>query len=224
MALRPDEKRQWSAAGAIALAAHLGVGAWILSEVRRVEPIVPEPVVLIELPPAAVEAVQAPSEARPERQFVPQQAPSLPVEVPLAQAPLPRDAVVLPPAAPPRIAAPPPISAAPAAQVQAGDDPAAGQAEADYKSLVGSYIRRNRFSPPQSKRAGLSGNVKVRFVVDRRGAISQVTTAQSSGHDLLDGEAMQFIQRLTPVPAFPRDLKKAEIPLTITLKFELERK
>ncbi|MGC1271378.1 MAG: TonB family protein, partial [Croceibacterium sp.] len=197
----------------------------------------------VELPPAGA-PVQQVSAANPA---VPQPlspvtpiTPQPRIDAPLVRAPLPADAVTLPPPAPVQRAAPQPVApvSAPApAQVSAmatarpegigtspGFDAAAQKAEADYKSLVGSFIRRNRFSPPQSRKAGISGSVKVRFIVDRRGGISAVAVAGSSGADLLDREAVQFVQALGRVPAFPNDLRKAEIPLSMTLKFDLERR
>jgi protein TonB len=221
----------------LALAAHAGVAVMVLAWVRPAEPPIPDPVVLVELPPPSSPEALARSTPQPLDPQTPQPMPHAPVtplpDVPLARLPVPDDAVTLPRNEPQRASHPAASGPAePAAQPrqdqgggdQAGNDPAAQKAEADYKSLVGGHIRRNRFSPPQSKKAGLSGTVKVRFVVDRKGGISAVSVAGSSGHGLLDSEAVQFIQKLSPVPAFPRDLRKAEIPLTITLKFDLERK
>lgn len=240
----PAENAMWGTAAAVAVVVHAGIAAAAVLLAVPNDPPVPEPVMLVELPPAGAPAQQV-SAANPA---VPQPlSPVTPVtpqpriDAPLVRAPLPADAVTLPPPAPVQRAAPQPVAApvsAPApAQVSAmaaarpegigtspGFDAAAQKAEADYKSLVGSFIRRNRFSPPQSRKAGISGSVKVRFIVDRRGGISAVAVAGSSGADLLDREAVQFIQALGRVPAFPNDLRKAEIPLSMTLKFDLERR
>ncbi|WP_374413448.1 energy transducer TonB [Novosphingobium colocasiae] len=243
----PD-RRLWSTAGAIALALHGGALAAVLVWSRETPPPVEEPVVLVELAAEAAPAPVPQSAAQPVSQspvspLTPQVVrPPLPLDAPVVKAPLPRDAVSLPPPAPaqPARAAQAPVqpaAAAPALPVtnplagngsntraDAGNDPRAQKLESDYKSLVGSYIRRNRFSPPQARKAGISGDVKVRFVVQRSGAITDVGVATSSGSALLDGEAVQFLRSLTPVPSFPRDLRKSEIPLTITLKFAVESK
>lgn len=238
LALSPEDKGTWSVAGASALAAHIGLGLLILGLARHAEPPVPDPVVLVELPPPPASIAATDSTPLQPDQPQPQAANPSPIPLPTlpeSRFPLPQDAAALPRSEPQRAESAAPAqqpsqqSAQPAraetgSSAQPGFDPAAQKAEADYKALVGGYIRRNRFSPPQSKKAGLSGDVKVRFVVDRKGGISGVSVAGSSGQSLLDGEAVQFIQRLSPVPAFPRDLKKADIPLTITLKFDLERK
>lgn len=236
------DRKAWGTAAVAAMALH---GAAVIAIVAAVIPAdvpLPEPVVLVELPaqagpPAPQVASATPQEARPE---MPQpQFATPPVAVPPVKAPLPSNAVNLPPPQPiratqaaapvptlPNVTAPavPRSGSEGASPDMPGNDPKAQKLEADYKSLVGAYIRRNKFSPPQSRKAGISGNVKVRFVVHRNGAISNVGVAGSSGAALLDGEAVAFLQSLTPVPSFPRDLRKSEIPLTITLKFQVESK
>mgnify|MGYP001225627659 CR=1 FL=1 len=234
-----EESRTWGVAGAGAFAPPPSPGLPVPGLAPHVVSPPPDPAVARGFSPPPPSSL-APSDAAPRTPDQPNPiTPSTPLmplpALPDARLPLPSDAATLPRNEPQRSessAAPQQPSQSPAqpnrpesgAGPQSGFDPASQKAEADYKSLVGGHIRRNRFSPPQSKKAGLSGDVKVRFVVDRKGGISGVSVAGSSGHGLLDGEAVQFIQRLSPVPAFPRDLKKAEIPLTITLKFDLERK
>ncbi len=222
----------WLSSGALVLAVHAGVLVLLaLAGVRLPVPPMPEPVVLIELPPQAAPAPQVVNETEPQPQANPEQpqSPAPRVVAPTVAAPLPRDVVaVQPPVPQPQAsrAAPqaqPQPQAASASETQ-GDDPRAQQQEADYRSLVRSHVARNRFLPPQSRRAGLSGDIGVRFVVNRSGDISSVAVARSSGHELLDSEAVEFIRRLTNVPAFPRDLRRAEIPLTVTLRFALERR
>ena len=237
----PDA-RNWGIAGAIATALHAAVIAAVIYAVVPTEPQVPEPVVLMELPPLAGQPAADPTVTTPNQPQPPLPQPRLqtpPIDIPPVRAPLPSNPVTLPPPQPQvrpvQASAPQPVSPASVPQPAQragvpdgadtpGNDPRAQKLEADYKSLVGSYIRRNKFSPPQSRKAGISGDVKVRFVVQRNGAITDVSVAGSSGKALLDGEAMEFLRRLTPVPSFPRDLRKSEIPLTITLKFDLESK
>lgn len=232
--------RTWLGSGAAVLAVHgVALVALMLAGVRLPAPPVPEPVVLIELPPLAAPAAAQPQmqaqQAEPQPETIQPQTLAPRVAAPRVNAPLPREVVAVQPpqAQPSRAPAPvqaqPAPQAAPAPQGQGtaeaqGDDPRAAQQEADYRSLVRSYVARNRFSPPQSRREGLSGDIGVRFNVNRSGDISNVAVARSSGHDLLDSEAVEFIRRLGNVPAFPRDLRRSDIPLTITLRFALERR
>jgi periplasmic protein TonB len=243
--INADRQKRWGGAATIAITLHLLCSAAVIGWQADIIPDLPDPVMVVELPPMAPPAPQEQMAVATEQSTAPTSEPrpfSAPLaDVPPVRTPMSPNPVAASPARP-TAASNETKSTTQAAQTRTeatsstantstagtsennGFDEKAQQKEADYKALVGSYIRRSRFSPPQSKKAGLSGNVRVRFVVDRRGGISAVTAAQGSGHSLLDGEAVQFIQRLSPVPAFPRDLKKSEIPLTITLKFDLERK
>jgi protein TonB len=243
-AIPETDRGTWGIAAGLAFALHAGAIVAITAAVVPSEPTVPEPVVLVELPPAAGPATPdlpaaTPQEPQAQPELPQPQAVIEPVDIPPVKAPLPRNVVTLPPPQPEpirHIEAPAPLAPIVSAPAPArsgvetsraevpGNDPRSRKIEANYKSLVGSYIRRNKFSPPQSRRAGISGDVKVRFIVHRDGAITDVTVAASSGEALLDGEAIAFLQSLSPVPSFPRDLRRSEIPLAITLKFKVESK
>jgi len=96
--LTHDDRRHWTVAGLAALAAHGAAAALVLAWVRPAEAPVPEPVVLIELPPAAAAppaAAQSAEQPRPD--YVPPQTLAPPLDVPLVRAPLPKDPVTLPP-------------------------------------------------------------------------------------------------------------------------------
>ena len=94
--------------------------------------------------------------------------------------------------------------------------------EADYKSLVQQHIARHRFAPKGAKKAGVSGTVTLQFHVDRSGGIKNVTVAGGSGHAILDQEAVAHLRAISPVPKYPRDLRKAEVFLKIRLKYDLQ--
>ena len=179
-------------------------------------------------------APQIPLESIPQSRFdVPKDTPIL---APSVQQPLPQPAQSAPTTPQPeaREMAQSPAATVPTATSGvtggsnagdiAADDPKQKEIEADYKSVVSGHIGRSKFSPPQSRKAGLSGVVQVQFTIDRSGSVKNVSVAASSGHAILDQEALAHIRKISPVPAFPRNLRKAEIPLKIKLKYDVERK
>ena len=232
----------WRPAGALAVLCHVVLIA-VLAVPPGDQPVaIPEPVMIVELPEgmAAPESVQ---EQQPEiveqefRQPLPDVV-SPRLDIPEVRAPISPDPVVAPPprpmepvnralpqrpVEPPRAVSAPPAAGAGNAGDGPADDPQAQQREADYRTLVRSYIARNRFNPPRSRRERLSGDIGVRFVINRNGDLSGVEVSRSSGHQTLDEEAVEFIRNLNRVPAFPRDLRRSEIPLSITLRFSLQR-
>jgi periplasmic protein TonB len=71
-ALAPhDDRRLWSASSGLALALHAGIAALVLAWARPAQPPIPEPVVLVELPP---EAPPAPTTQQPIAQVQPEAA------------------------------------------------------------------------------------------------------------------------------------------------------
>lgn len=236
--LAPEDKRIWSFATAVALVAHAGAAALVLLWSRPAALPMPEPVVLIELPPAAAPAPAVAEQqpvAQPQPEYVPPRPVTPPIDIPPVRAPLPREAVVLPPPSPPvpaRQAAPAPVAAATPAvtspagtgsgsSVVPGSDPRAKRAEADYFSLVSAHLNRRKTYPTDAKKARQEGVVTVRFTVDRAGNISNVSIRRGSGHETLDAATLQLLQRVAPLPRMPASMQRDSVTLSLPIDYSL---
>jgi protein TonB len=238
-ALHRDDRRHWSIAGALALAAHLGVGILVLAWARPAEPPVPEPVVLVELPPQAAPApavAAAQPVEQPQPQTVQPQPLTPPIDVPPVRAPLPSNPVTLPPPPPPvpaRQSAPAP-AAAPAnpvavsptgtgtgASATPGNDPRAKRQEADYFALVSAHLNRRKTYPAEARQARQQGVVTVRFTVDRSGGVSGVSIKRGSGHELLDRATLDLLQRVAPLPRMPASMQRDSVTLSLPIDYSL---
>jgi len=237
---RADDRRHWSFGATIALAAHLGAAAIVLGSTHAVEPPVPEPVVLVELPP---EAAPAPAVSAQQPVEQPQPDPVLPqrltppIDIPPVHAPLPSDPVVLPPPPPPLPARQ--SSAAPAAvapvnaiavsptgtgtgtSATPGNDPRARKQEADYFALISAHLNRRKTYPAEARQARQQGIVIVRFTVDRGGDVSGVSIKRSSGHDLLDRATLDLLQRVAPLPRMPASMQRDSVTLSLPIDYSL---
>jgi protein TonB len=71
--------------------------------------------------------------------------------------------------------------------------------------------------PPAARRMGWTGTVKVSFVVNEDGGVSNVRVIEPSGHELLDSSAVDTIRRGSPYPKPPC---MAEIVMPV--KFRLD--
>ncbi len=238
LALSADDRRQWSVAGAIALSVHVAVAALVLAWVRPAEPPVPEPVVLVELPPegapAPAVAAQEPV-VQPQPDYAPQTAVAPPVDIPPVRAPLPSNPVTLPPPAakPAQPAASTPAAAAPApaavvpsgsaagAGTVPGNDPRAKRQEADYFALVSAHLNRRKVYPPEARKARQQGVVTVRFTVDRNGSVSGTSIKRSSGHDILDQATLDLLQRVAPLPRMPSSMQRESVTLSLPIDYSL---
>ncbi|MXP41632.1 TonB family protein [Altererythrobacter soli] len=236
------EAVRWGGAAAAVFAAHAAVVALALTWARAPEVREPEPVVMLELPPLA--AAEAASEPQPtadpvEPAVQPTQQPS-PIDLPQPRAPLPQDAVRLPPPAPAPVAprpAPQTVAAAapaqPAAQAPAraqasegqedspGDSAQAKRQQQDYYAKVMAHLAKRKVYPPEAKKARQQGVVTVRFTVDRNGGISGASVRKSSGYELLDGVTLELLSRAAPLPRMPSSMRQDSVTLSLPIEYSL---
>ncbi|WP_156840926.1 energy transducer TonB [Novosphingobium aquimarinum] len=235
------ERRRWLLALGTAGVAHLAAVAFLMPFGRAPEPPVPEPVVLLELPPEAAAAPSVQQQAtQPQPETPLPQVVTPRLDVPDVRAPLPRDAVALPPPPPPLPArapraapvvatnpAPTPIAVAPAGagtgtSQTAGNDPKAKAQEADYFALVSAHLNRKKRYPTEAKKARQQGVVTIRFTVARDGTVSGISVKRSSGHELLDAATMDLLQRVSPLPKFPSSMKRDSVTLSLPIDYSLK--
>jgi protein TonB len=227
MRINQPDHRIWGMAGSIALGVHIAVVAVAIAWVRPAEPPVPEPVVLIDMPPeaAAAPAAEMVAQARPV---------TPPIDVPRSKAPLPADPVILPPPlpiraaqtaqvvpAPPAVSAPPPATASAVGTV-AGSDPKARKQEMDYFALLAAHLNRKKSYPIEAKKARQEGIVTVRFTVDRDGQVSGLAIKRGSGHDILDRATLDLVQRVAPLPRMPAAMQRDSLTLALPIEYALK--
>jgi len=221
-------RSHWMLGGGFAVAGHAAVLAGVLLvNTGPVEPPVEDPVVLVELPPQAAPA-PAPAVVQPVQQqadYVPPQILPPRVEAPRVNAPLPREFVATPPPPPPRAA----LAIAPAGSgtgtaATPGDDPKAKREEADYYSLLSAHLNRKKRYPSEAKKARQQGVVTVRFTVHADGRISGSSIRTSSGHDLLDQATLDLMERVAPLPRFPRSMTRDRVTISLPIDYSLRTK
>ncbi|MGE0387753.1 MAG: TonB family protein [Gammaproteobacteria bacterium] len=227
----------WAVAAATALLAHGMFCALLLLWSRPAEVVVPEPVVLVNLPPADE---PAPALSIPRLAVAP-----LPIRIPLpaldpvidappVTAPLPRDPVTLPPHPPVEqpvqqaqepaaesAPAPRQPADAPADRDASAADPKAQRQAADYFARLSAHLNRRKSYPPSAKKARQQGVVTVRFTVDRDGNVSEVSIKASSGHAILDQATLELLQRVAPLPRMPDSMQRDRITLSLPIDYSL---
>jgi len=243
VAIAPDDRKRWGVAGGVALAVHIGLAVLAIVAVRPQQAPVPEPVVLIDLPPEAAPAPAAQTEtqqAEPQPEYVPTPQLTPRIDIPPVNAPLPRDPITLPPPPPPlparrteSVAAKPAAAALAPLAVTAtgagtgtsatpGNDPKAKQREADYFSLVSAHLNRRKQYPREAKQARQQGVVTVRFTVDRGGNVSATSIKRSSGHALLDQATLDLLIRVSPLPRMPASMQRDSVTIAVPIEYSLK--
>jgi len=160
-------------------------------------PVTPPPLVVAPPvpvpPPVPPRKRQPPHHAAPPR-IVPQPAPEPPVAT-----------------APPRLASPAPATA----------PPAPSRALPNFEALLLARLEQFKHYPRTAMNRGEQGTVRVRFSMDRTGEVLDVAIAQSSGHDLLDQEALATVHRAAPLPPIPADIPQARLDIVVPIRFAL---
>lgn len=90
-----------------------------------------------------------------------------------------------------------------------------------WHSRVVSWLKRHQRYPSRAKSKGEQGTVQVAFTVDPGGRVTSSRVTRSSGNPELDKAALDMLRRASPVPAPPKELAKASIPLALPVTFDL---
>lgn len=196
----------------------------------------PAPAVERPLPAARAPSPVAPSPRAPRPVVVARPTPAAPAAPAAAAAPT-APAAPAAPAAPiltaqggaESVAAAPPSAAPSATAGQGGAHaPAPAQAEPGPTLDVGAYlsgltarVSRFRTYPAIAQEMGLEGTVVVRVVVRADGSLAAAPSVDaSSGHDVLDDEALRIVARAAPfAPPLGHD---GSLTLRVPVRFHLE--
>lgn len=219
---RNSERTRWGVSLLIAVTLH-AMGALSLLHWRdHVMPIEPvQTVTMIDLAPLptppAPPVVQPPPPQPPVEQHI---EPPKPVVVQkVTPKPAPHPAVsrpepqVQPQAAPPQAAAPT-VAPTPASVPTSNAVPT-------YKGLISAQLERFKRYPALSQKRGEQGVPMLRFTLDRRGNVLKASLELSSGHDMLDKEAVDLANRAAPFPPMPADLPGDTLELIVPIQFKL---
>ena len=170
----------------------------------KIEPkIKPEPKPLVKQPTPVVE----------RNEPVTEPPPSQPTEV-IAVAPKPTAAppVQTVPAPVPVKQEPPPVTN----QVDVED------ARNKYGNSLWGAISKHKKYPKIAAMRGWQGEAIVELELDGSGKLKSKKIIQSSGHDVLDRQALEMVEKALPFPAPPDALRGTSFTITVPVPFKLE--
>lgn len=104
-----------------------------------------------------------------------------------------------------------------------GDDLRAQEARDDWYALIFADLARKKRYPREARREGQEGTPTVRFTVNRRGRVSNISITRSSGHELLDQATIKLIRRAAPLPPMPRAMGRDSVTMSLPIAYELDR-
>lgn len=92
-----------------------------------------------------------------------------------------------------------------------------------YTSKIRAKLNRLKKYPSAAASQRLGGVVTVNFTVDRGGNVTSSRMVKSSGHSVLDQEAMALLKRCSPFPAMPKEMTQTSLNLTVPIQFQPPR-
>lgn len=99
--------------------------------------------------------------------------------------------------------------------------PGGMETSSSYLEMVRLKIERHKEYPDTARTRQIEGLVTIRFVITPEGGVRGIEIAKTSRHKILDTAALRAVQAAAPFPKPPRHLFKGEIPLELTIVFEL---
>ena len=105
--------------------------------------------------------------------------------------------------------------------VPSGDAIGLEQARVKYQDAVATLLVRAKRYPERAIKRHMTGEGKIRIAIASDGTVSEVEVLQSTGSDILDEELQAMVDRASPFPPFPEDLKKTSLALVVPIAFRL---
>ena len=89
-----------------------------------------------------------------------------------------------------------------------------------YLSRPQGILQRNRRYPAAAVADRLQGVVLLGFSLDRGGRVLGGRVLRSSGHEVLDREALDLLYRVAPLPPFPPGIAAERLDLEVPIRFD----
>ena len=126
----------------------------------------------------------------------------------------------------PKEIAPTPTHVAPIpVPVKQEPPPPAAPSQADidgYSNSLWGAISKHKKYPKIAAMRGWEGEVIVELQLDGNGKLKSKRIAQSSGHEVLDKQALEMVEKALPFPIPPDALRNSSFTITVPVPFKLE--
>jgi periplasmic protein TonB len=91
-----------------------------------------------------------------------------------------------------------------------------------YGQSISKEIKRYQKYPPAAQRRGWEGTAEVLLQLAADGKVTGITLGKSSGHAILDQEALDMVRRASPLPQAPPDLRGRALGVSVPIVFRLQ--
>jgi protein TonB len=91
-----------------------------------------------------------------------------------------------------------------------------------YRIVLAREARAHRHYPPLARERGWTGTAEISVDVSREGQARQILLARSSGHEVLDREAVNMMSRAAASAVLPDSLRGREFAVRLPVVFDLD--
>ena len=174
-------------------------------------PIKPLPKKELKLEPTPIQNIK-PEPAQAELlQSEPPAPPSVITAAPKVDAP---ESITVPP--------PPPLSQPEVQKKIENSQDDINAALSQYSSTLGRAIAKHKDYPNIAKMRGWQGKCLLDLKLDGSGNVLYASVKESSGHEVLDNQALEMARKAAPFPTPPEVLRDRSFNLTVPVSFKLE--
>ncbi len=103
-----------------------------------------------------------------------------------------------------------------------GTGPSNEKARLNYQEAVAMLLARAKRYPERALRRGVTGEATIRIEIRSDGSLSDFEILRSAGASVLDEELRAMVDRATPFPSFPGDLKRTSLALVVPVAFTIK--
>lgn len=223
---------RWAAGFLLALFVHVGGALALLTRWDDSVLTANPPAITVDLAPAPI----APDEVQTDIPIGPQQVEAEPAPKMSAEKPPESEVQLEPPKPPdtpkqePKKAKAAKLTTAPTAaerRAAVAAAPMAGAAARDsfalpnWKSLLVAQLERNKRYPADARARGEQGEAQLAFSIDRSGGVHGARIVRSSGSAALDRETLALVQRASPLPPPPPEIRGGSISIVVPIRYNL---
>ena len=90
-----------------------------------------------------------------------------------------------------------------------------------YLEMVRLKIEQHKRYPRQASAMALEGRVTLQFIITPNGTVREIKIAKGARYEALNTAARQAVENAAPFPLPPRQFFEGDIPLELTIVFEL---
>ncbi|WP_321397304.1 TonB family protein [Emcibacter sp.] len=92
----------------------------------------------------------------------------------------------------------------------------------DWQVKLVKLVAKKQVYPRAAMQDELEGKAKVKIAFDRSGSITSHELVQSTGHDILDAEVENLVNRINPLPAPPSSLGDDKLVIVLPLTWAIQ--